>query len=71
MSDKLDEILTNDEVAAYLTEGKHAVCRLESNGSVPAFKLGGTWRFCQAELEQWISSQLGEVTDSADEGGAR
>lgn len=70
MSDQPDEILTIDEVAAYLKAGKRTVYRLASNGKIPAFKLGGTWRFRRAELDQWIASQIGEATDAADEGCA-
>lgn len=70
MSDQPDEILTIDEVAAYLKAGKRTVYRLASSGKIPAFKLGGTWRFRRAELDQWIASQIGEATDAAEEGGA-
>ncbi|MFZ5532198.1 MAG: methylation-associated defense system helix-turn-helix domain-containing protein MAD1 [Pseudomonadota bacterium] len=70
MSDQPDEILTIDEVAAYLKAGKRTVYRLAASGKIPAFKLGGTWRFRRAELDQWIASQIGEATDSADERGA-
>lgn len=70
MSDQPDEILTIDEVAAYLKSGKRTVYRLASSGKIPAFKLGGTWRFRRAELDQWIASQIGEATNSADGGGA-
>jgi len=69
MSDQPDEILTIDDVAAYLKAGKRTVYRLASSGKLPAFKLGGTWRFRRAELDQWIVSQIGEATDSADDGG--
>jgi len=69
MSDQPDEILTIDEVAAYLKAGKRTVYRIASSGKIPAFKLGGTWRFRRAELDQWIASQIGEATDSADDGG--
>ena len=40
-----DEILTLDEVATYLKAGKRTVYRLAQQGEIPAFKLGGTWRF--------------------------
>jgi excisionase family DNA binding protein len=49
MSDQLNEILTMDEVATYLKAGKRTVYRLASSGQIPAFKLGGTWRFRRAE----------------------
>ncbi|MCX8999122.1 helix-turn-helix domain-containing protein [Rhizobiaceae bacterium BDR2-2] len=54
MSDRDDEILTVDEVAAYLKAGKRTVYRLAASGMMPAFKLGGTWRFRRADLEDWI-----------------
>jgi excisionase family DNA binding protein len=51
------DILTLDEVAVYLKAGKRTVYRLASNGQIPAFKLGGTWRFRKADLERWIEEQ--------------
>jgi excisionase family DNA binding protein len=50
------EILTLDEVAAYLKAGKRTVYRFAQNGDIPAFKLGGTWRFRRSELERWIDA---------------
>lgn len=51
------EILTLEEVAVYLKAGKRTVYRLASNGQIPAFKLGGTWRFRRADLDHWISDR--------------
>ena len=50
------EILTLDEVAAFLKAGKRTVYRFAQNGEIPAFKLGGTWRFRRSELESWIEA---------------
>lgn len=55
MTDIEGEILTLDEVAAYLKAGKRTVYRLAQEGKIPAFKLGGTWRFRRADLERWIA----------------
>jgi excisionase family DNA binding protein len=55
------EILTLEELAAYLKAGKRTVYRLASNGQIPAFKLGGTWRFRKADLERWIADQTGKA----------
>ena len=63
MSDQPHEILTIDEVAAYLKAGKRTVYRLAASGQIPAFKLGGTWRFRRGELDQWIASSIGKATD--------
>ena len=32
--------------------------RLAANGQIPAFKLGGTWRFRRTELDRWIASRI-------------
>lgn len=70
MSDQPDEILTIDEVAAYLKAGKRTVYRLAAGGKLPAFKLGGTWRFRRGELDQWIASRIIKTSleDSGGEG---
>lgn len=59
MSDQADEILTVEEVATFLKAGKRTVYRLAANGTIPAFKLGGTWRFRREDLNAWIESRTG------------
>ena len=58
MNEASDEILTIDEVAAYLKAGRRTVYRLAANGQIPAFKLGGTWRFRRTELDRWIAGRI-------------
>ena len=62
MSEVESEILTLEEVAAYLKAGKRTVYRLAQKGEIPAFKLGGTWRFRRSELDRWIAAQIAEKT---------
>lgn len=64
MSEKLDEILTIDEVAVFLKAGKRTVYRLAACGEIPAFKLGGTWRFRRSELDRWIAASIRGKTKS-------
>lgn len=61
MSEPSDEILTIEEVAAYLKAGRRTVYRLAANGQIPAFKLGGTWRFQRAELDRWIAARIPQM----------
>lgn len=68
MSGQLDEILTIDEVAAYLKASKRTVYRLAASGNLPAFKLGGTWRFRRGELDRWIASRIGYPAVGDEEG---
>ncbi len=52
-----DDILTLDEVAAYLKAGKRTIYRLVADGKIPAFKLGSTWRFRKQDIDSWIAAQ--------------
>ncbi len=61
MAEPDGDILTLDEVAAYLKAGKRTVYRLAASGEIPAFKLGGTWRFRRSELDQWIAASINET----------
>ena len=58
MADPTGDILTLEEVAAYLKAGKRTMYRLAQQGVIPAFKLGGTWRFRREELERWIATSI-------------
>ena len=63
------EILTLDEVAAFLKAGKRTVYRFAQNGDIPAFKLGGTWRFRRSELERWIDENSNQRPPAKKERG--
>ncbi|MFC1518094.1 helix-turn-helix domain-containing protein [Pseudomonadota bacterium] len=52
-----EQILTLKEVAAYLKLTDKTAYRLASEGKLPGFKVGGSWRFKQEDLEAWIDSQ--------------
>ncbi|ETX11516.1 DNA-binding protein [Marinomonas ushuaiensis DSM 15871] len=49
-----DQILTLREVAAYLKLAEKTAYRLASEGKLPGFKVGGSWRFKREDLEAWI-----------------
>ena len=65
MTDAENEILTLEEVAVYLKAGKRSVYRLAQKGEIPAFKLGGTWRFCRSDLERWIAESTNKQKPGA------
>ena len=46
-----------EEVAAYLKVGKRTVYRLAAARKIPAFKVGGIWRFSRTEIDRWIKQQ--------------
>ncbi|WP_027253008.1 methylation-associated defense system helix-turn-helix domain-containing protein MAD1 [Photobacterium halotolerans] len=50
----VEQILTLKEVAAYLKLAEKTAYRLASEGKLPGFKVGGSWRFKKDDLEKWI-----------------
>ena len=51
------EILTLREVADYLKVADRTIYRLASAKKIPAFKVGGTWRFSRLDIDAWIKQQ--------------
>jgi len=52
-----------DELANYLRRDAREVNKLASRGQIPGRKVGGEWRFTQAEIDSWIDLQLPDYTD--------
>ena len=52
-----DEILTIQEVAAYLKLNEKTTYRLASEGKLPSFKVGCSWRLKRVDLDKWIEEQ--------------
>ena len=67
MKDETGEIFTLDDVAAYLKVGKRTVYRLAAAKKIPAFKVGGTWRFSRTDIDKWIKQQSMEGLDAGRE----
>jgi len=51
------EVMTVSEVAAYLNCHPGTVYRLLEGGELPAFRLGGDWRFLRSEVDKWIAAR--------------
>lgn len=54
------EILTLKEVAEYLKVTDRTIYRLAGTKRIPAFKVGGIWRFSRADIDAWIRRQSAE-----------
>lgn len=52
-----DEIFTIKEASAYLKLAEKTAYRLASEGKLPGFKVGGSWRFRKSEVDAWIKEQ--------------
>lgn len=51
------EIMTIREVAEYLKVNERTIYRLLAAQKLPAFKVGGAWRFRRTDIDSWIASQ--------------
>lgn len=52
-----DEVMTLHEVADYLKVGAKTIYGLAQSGRLPAFKVGGQWRFRRPDIEAWVEAQ--------------
>ena len=55
-----EEILTVREVADFLKVTERTIYRLATEGQIPSFKVGGSWRFQRSDLIQWMNEQKGQ-----------
>ncbi len=61
------EILTIKQVAEYLKVTERTIYRLAAVKKIPAFKVGGTWRFSRADIDTWIKHQSMEGLETGRE----
>ena len=54
------DIMTMKEVAEYLKINEKTAYRLASEGKLPGFKVGGSWRFKKSDIDIWIDRQVEE-----------
>ena len=54
---KMFETLTPNEVAKVLKLHPFTVTRLAREGKLPAFKVGGVWRFRRDQFENWVAER--------------
>lgn len=52
------EILTIDEVAAYLRLTPQTIYKWAQEKRIPAVKLGKEWRFRRSIIDRWFDEQL-------------
>ena len=66
--DDLDQIMTIEQVARYLSLHELTVRRLAREGEIPAFKIGRQWRVKKILLDRWIER---EVNRNINEGSSQ
>ncbi|KPJ64513.1 hypothetical protein AMK68_01480 [candidate division KD3-62 bacterium DG_56] len=61
----MSRIMTVSETAAYLRMNRMTIYRLAQEGKIPAFKVGGSWRFDRQGIDEWIAQQVQRRQESA------
>lgn len=54
MEEKPGDVLTIDELAAYLKISKSTLYKLVREGKVPSQKIGRHWRFRKGAIDHWL-----------------
>jgi excisionase family DNA binding protein len=57
MSKKPDNVLTIDELSAYLKVPKSSLYKLVQEGKLPGTKVGRHWRFHLEAVDDWLKRQ--------------
>jgi PTS system nitrogen regulatory IIA component len=52
-----------DSLAAYLHLTRQQVQRMADRGKLPGRKIGGVWRFSEAEVHHWLEERIGVSDD--------
>jgi excisionase family DNA binding protein len=52
-----ESVMTVQEVADFLRVNPRTVYRLAVRRKLPGFKVGTTWRFKRADIDDWIAAQ--------------
>jgi PTS system nitrogen regulatory IIA component len=58
-----DDDFAIESLAAYLHVDPAQVVRLVERGKLPGRKVGGQWRFAQAEIHHWLEERIGLSSD--------
>jgi excisionase family DNA binding protein len=51
------KVLTISEVSEYLRVSRQTIYRMLRRGDIPAFRIGGDWRFNIEDLGHWIEKR--------------
>ena len=52
----MTEVLTLEELAAYLRLPKETIERQATKGQIPGRRIEDTWRFLKAAIDEWLRS---------------
>ncbi len=55
-----DDIMTLEEVAAYLRLKPQTIYTWAQEGKIPAAKLGNQWRFKKSVIDRWFDQHIND-----------
>ena len=58
-----EPLMTVDEVAEWLAKHPNQVRNMARAGQLPAFRIGETWRFSRAAIEEWLTARRWTTED--------
>lgn len=61
-----EEILTLQELSAYLKIAEKTLYGYAQKGLLPGIKIGSAWRFRRVDIEQWLIDQRNLTESSRD-----
>jgi len=50
----MEKLLTLLQLAEYLQVSKEKLYKMAQDGRIPAYKVGGSWRFKLKRIDRWI-----------------
>lgn len=67
MGGRLDDVLTIEELSAYLKVPKSTLYKLVREGKLPSHKVGRHWRFRKEAIDRWLDETRAEKPDARGE----
>ena len=66
MDEKPGDVLTIEELSAYLKIPKSTLYKLVREGKVPCQKIGRHWRFRKVAIDRWLEEARERTTNQQD-----
>ena len=67
MNKTLGDVLTIEELSAYLKISKSTLYKLVREGKIPSQKIGRHWRFRKEAIDRWLEETRAIETDSGED----
>ena len=63
MDDKPSDVLTIEELSAYLKIPRSTLYKLVREGKIPSQKIGRHWRFRKETIDRWLDETQAEASN--------